>query len=376
MGFNPFQTLFRTAFGRESAELDRSGIPRLDSTVGRHALTHPYDTLTVSTGLAALGYHPPDALTAMPYAEADLDQSVRAFQTDVGLKVDGVINPGGPTDRTLRATVREAAHPAMLTHLSGQGVKTIVGVKQPQTVQASPGGAPLRHDQWPAGEPPELPTYTPPFRHGARENDGMMQIRPAPRSRPDLPNVDIPLHPGMDGFIDDSFMHDYMLARSSSLHGAKGLRLLGNELARNPTPGPDRPATLGGTHNDAGPARVPGWMPGIGSQVITDTNQVYSFRIPSNDPHRSDTIVNYTDDRDHLLADGYVLRYAQMYPNGDIEVVTVGQGDNAWQAQRNPISGTIEPITDQLWHDNFDEIEKQARQRYYDPQRRKTLNYE
>lgn len=60
------------------------------------------DILTAKRLFQSIGRLEPPPGGFSPLFDRDLDGAVRAFQEDNGLLVDGLITPGGPTERNIR----------------------------------------------------------------------------------------------------------------------------------------------------------------------------------------------------------------------------------------------------------------------------------
>ncbi len=108
----------------------------------------------------------------------------------------------------------------------------------------------------------------------------------------------------------------------ASLRGATGLRLIGDALTANPTPGVDRPSTSQGTRNDVGDL----------TPFDGDDNFVRSYAIPTTDTGRSAAVVNYTIQGEHAMSEGFVIRFARLRADDSIELVTYGEGDATVQS--------------------------------------------
>ena len=76
---------------------------RLNSTIGPSYNVKDDDVLAIKTALDNIGYYkkPDWGITAVP--DVDLFSGIEKFQADNGLKKDGVIKPGGPTEIELAA---------------------------------------------------------------------------------------------------------------------------------------------------------------------------------------------------------------------------------------------------------------------------------
>lgn len=70
--------------------------------VSRNNKTTLEDTANVKTAMTALGYYDDTETGLSPYADDQLYQSVQSFQKDNDLKVDGVLNPKGPTETKIK----------------------------------------------------------------------------------------------------------------------------------------------------------------------------------------------------------------------------------------------------------------------------------
>ena len=88
----------------------------LQDPVGPAARNHPVDVERVERRLGGLGYLDP-ARTLQPSGryDGDLEGGLRTYQRSNGLKVDGLLNPNGPTERSLKAgTGRLKRSPTLL----------------------------------------------------------------------------------------------------------------------------------------------------------------------------------------------------------------------------------------------------------------------
>ena len=179
----------------------------------------------------------------------------------------------------------------------------------------------------------------------------IIDIMPEDDLMPGLPDVSVPNEVGAEGFERNMRQHDYLYIDDAptELNGPEALRAVGEALRQSPTPGQSYPATPEGTLNDVGNI-----TPGDG-----DTNFVRSYVIESNVTNRSDMVINYTVDGQHALDEGFVMRYAEMDPNGGINIVTYGEG-NAWP-QVEAMEWYWGPIAQETWSDNAKKIFDQAK---------------
>ncbi|MBL6934027.1 MAG: peptidoglycan-binding protein [Alphaproteobacteria bacterium] len=74
----------------------------LNDTIGSSYATDPDDVLRTKKGLNRLGFYAvPKEYGMTPWPDEDLFESLKSFQRDNGLAVDGIMKPGGPTQSLL-----------------------------------------------------------------------------------------------------------------------------------------------------------------------------------------------------------------------------------------------------------------------------------
>jgi peptidoglycan hydrolase-like protein with peptidoglycan-binding domain len=80
----------------------------LRSTVEENASVDTADMKPLKKNLGSLGYYrPTEGVDLHDYPDEPLFKGIRKFQKDEGLKVDGVMKPGGPTENRLLKRVSE-----------------------------------------------------------------------------------------------------------------------------------------------------------------------------------------------------------------------------------------------------------------------------
>jgi hypothetical protein len=86
----------------------------LRAPLGPDHIVEPADILDTKQVLARLGYYQPaDGAAPGPWVDSGLFTGIRQFQRDNRLRADGLIRPGGVTERALNAALdAEAALPA------------------------------------------------------------------------------------------------------------------------------------------------------------------------------------------------------------------------------------------------------------------------
>jgi len=89
---------------------------RLKNAIGPAREIAPEDAVAAKTALAEIGHYQIPDFGVTPYPDGTLFEGVRKFQREQGLKVDGLMNPDGPTAQRLDALLAErqaAARPAV-----------------------------------------------------------------------------------------------------------------------------------------------------------------------------------------------------------------------------------------------------------------------
>jgi len=170
-----------------------------------------------------------------------------------------------------------------------------------------------------------------------------------------VPSVSIPNTVGADGYstwaLNDHVYNVYTDTRGMGLTPDA----VGQAFRDNPTPGDDNTATPEGTPNNVG---------GIPRPVLWDNahdggNWVNSFSVPSPDPEQfTDITVNYTRDGEHLLHEGYVMRYGVVEDGEVVGLRSYGEG-HAWE-QSEQLSGAWCQEGQNVWEGNHQEIIEDA----------------
>jgi hypothetical protein len=168
--------------------------------------------------------------------------------------------------------------------------------------------------------------------------NGAIVIQPEDHN---VPNVAIPNTVGATGVAPGLFFHEYLTGIATKLT----LDQAGNGLKNNPTPGDDSPASPGGTLNNVG-ALPP----------LSENNFVRSFSVTSPDPSKfSNITVNYTEQGEHSLSEGFVMRYAEAQNDGSVVIQNYGEGNSIYQSA---FTGQLPlMMEDAVWRENVKEIE-------------------
>lgn len=75
---------------------------KLSKRIARDVSTDLGDTAIVKFALTSLGYYDDSKTGLSPYGDDQLFHSIKSFQKNKKLKVDGVINPDGPTQGAIK----------------------------------------------------------------------------------------------------------------------------------------------------------------------------------------------------------------------------------------------------------------------------------
>lgn len=84
----------------------------LKGRVASNSPTDLEDSATIKLALTSLGYYDDTETGLSPYGDRQLFHAVTSFQKDNGLKVDGIINPDGPTQKTIKDQLQGAPQAA------------------------------------------------------------------------------------------------------------------------------------------------------------------------------------------------------------------------------------------------------------------------
>ncbi len=173
-----------------------------------------------------------------------------------------------------------------------------------------------------------------------------------------LPDVTIPNTVGAEGFGRGMMQHDYLVVTPapSDLRGPEALAAINEALLANATPGDDGRATPEGTLNDVGDITL---FDGDDNFVRTFAVDAFSAEATATMPARSDIVINYTVKDEHILEEGFVMRYAVMGSDGGINLVTYGEGDATFQVEA--LEGIWGGQVDDVWTANAEEIFNDAR---------------
>jgi hypothetical protein len=74
---------------------------KLSSPFGAGYGVDPSDTLNAKRILSVMGYYRPSENGLTPYPDSAIFDAIKSFQSDNGLRKDGVMKPGGETETTL-----------------------------------------------------------------------------------------------------------------------------------------------------------------------------------------------------------------------------------------------------------------------------------
>ncbi len=70
---------------------------RTSKTIGRNYVVHENDVKVIKEALRSVGYYKVPEYGMTPYPDEKMFDSIRTFQKDNDLKVDGIVHPDGET---------------------------------------------------------------------------------------------------------------------------------------------------------------------------------------------------------------------------------------------------------------------------------------
>ncbi|CAA7618392.1 hypothetical protein MTBLM5_260020 [Magnetospirillum sp. LM-5] len=106
----------------------------LKEPMGTDYQVDPDDIVNTKTALNQLGYYPvPPERGIDDWTDDKMFQGIRSFQQDQGLKVDGFMRPGGPTEQTMN--VELAAMQDRRQPNTGRASDVSPNIKDPSTGQ-------------------------------------------------------------------------------------------------------------------------------------------------------------------------------------------------------------------------------------------------
>ncbi len=79
----------------------------IKDTISRNNRVNKEDAADLKFALTALGYYDDSETGLSPYPDEDLFKSVKNFQKDKKLKVDGIINPDGETQNNIQINLKK-----------------------------------------------------------------------------------------------------------------------------------------------------------------------------------------------------------------------------------------------------------------------------
>lgn len=115
----------------------------LKQTMGTNYRADPGDIINMKKALNQVGYYDvPPHRGIDDWTDDAMFNGIRSFQKDNGLKVDGLMRPGGPTETAINASMENPANTG-----SSQSPPSIPGASTPQTSNDPYGQRPLW--KWP-----------------------------------------------------------------------------------------------------------------------------------------------------------------------------------------------------------------------------------
>jgi hypothetical protein len=114
----------------------------LFAPVGDGRENKPDDVARVKTAMRRLGYYDAPSYGMTGYIDRDLDDGIRAYQRESGLRADGWMKPDGPTYRRLAADLETVAG----SRAGWPPIPKLKEDREPPTL--FPLGEPRGEDRW------------------------------------------------------------------------------------------------------------------------------------------------------------------------------------------------------------------------------------
>ncbi|WP_142849964.1 peptidoglycan-binding domain-containing protein [Telmatospirillum sp. J64-1] len=110
---------------------DASNGFRLRRTIGTSYNVEPDDVLAAKNALTRLGHYQPLEWGLTPWPDNDMFKAIKDFQKKQGLKVDGLMRPGGPTEEKIARVLSSPMPPVSAEAREASG-KTLVSAMAAQ----------------------------------------------------------------------------------------------------------------------------------------------------------------------------------------------------------------------------------------------------
>lgn len=130
--------------------------------------------------------------------------------------------------------------------------------------------------------------------------------------------------------------HAYDKSVSGGTSSASRANRIREEIANDPTPGNDKPATKEGTSNDATPQQG---LLGLAGNFTSSPVKSYARE----DKNGKKVTVNVTEPG-HPLHPGYVARIVQETKGGEVVVHNIGEGTGWLQGNQSPVADMINNV--------------------------------
>lgn len=117
----------------------------LSKTMGSNYTVAPQDIVNTKTALNQLGYYPVPDRGIDDWSDDPMFDGIKAFQKDNGLKVDGLMRPGGPTEVAINARL-DGQNDGQVVLAAGRRDPNVILPSQIPPTQRTPDGRPgVRH---------------------------------------------------------------------------------------------------------------------------------------------------------------------------------------------------------------------------------------
>lgn len=122
----------------------------LSKTMGSNYTVAPQDIVNTKTALNQLGYYPVPDRGIDDWTDDPMFDGIKAFQKDNGLKVDGLMRPGGPTEVAINARL-DGQNDGQVVLAAGRRDPNVILPSQIPQNQRTPEGRPKVQPVLPPG---------------------------------------------------------------------------------------------------------------------------------------------------------------------------------------------------------------------------------
>ena len=127
---------------------------RLKKPIGPNHVVDPDDTVRTKTALAGLGFFEPPEEGITPWPDEPMITAIADLQRTIGLPVDGVMKPGGPTEEAINAALATGSDLGVIPGMESTKPRIGVEALDPALSDRAHPEVPINI---PVGPPGEIP---------------------------------------------------------------------------------------------------------------------------------------------------------------------------------------------------------------------------